>query len=163
VKYAQIGRYDLSDSREDFEQFEILQPEYVHPQYNKEEFPHDFMLLKLAGQSRKQYILANVDNTLPSTDGDDIMTVMGFGATEAGNPNSEPLVLQEVQVTYVPNNVCEEAKDPQVPDDYQGLIESDMLCAMESGKDACQGDSGGPLVIARGDAAQDVLVGIVSW
>ena len=40
-----------------------------------------------------------------------------------------------------------------------------MLCAADEGQDSCGGDSGGPLVIqgSKGDGADDVVVGVVSW
>ena len=100
------------------------------PQYDEEEFPFDFMFLKLSGQSRKQYILVNDDNNLPSAQDNDELTVLGFGITEPGEPESEARILQEVKVAYIPNDICEKAKDPRIGEDYQGLISSDMLLCL---------------------------------
>jgi trypsin len=163
VKYAQVGRWDQEDPLDDYEEFEILMPVHEHPLYNSEtSFSHDAMLLKLSRQSTKQYIRINDDPNLPSSSSSTVKA-LGLGYTSYGDPGSYPQYLQEATLSYVPNNVCERARDPNVAEDYQGLISDDMLCASDNGQDACQGDSGGPLVIDGGSASNDLLVGIVSW
>ncbi|KAL3938223.1 MAG: hypothetical protein SGARI_001825, partial [Bacillariaceae sp.] len=177
IKFAQVGRWSSSlnndnnnDNNEEldgYEEFEVEQPLHPHPLYNAGlSFSHDALLIKLNRQSTKQYIRINEDNDLPSSLSASFlnsMTTVGLGYTEFGDSNSVPAVLQEATLSYVPNNVCERAKDPDAKETYQGLISDDMLCASDDGEDACQGDSGGPLVIKRDSPKDDVLVGIVSW
>jgi secreted trypsin-like serine protease len=158
-----VGQWNRGNANEDMEEFQILSPEYTHPLYIGDTFPYDFMLLKLNQRSTKQYIKLNENRNVPTGQRVDEVTALGFGFTVAGDVDSDPQILQEVDLTYVPNNVCELAKDPRINEGYQGLITEDMLCATDKGQDACQGDSGGPLIIKDGNSQRDSLVGVVSW
>jgi secreted trypsin-like serine protease len=158
-----VGRWDRANDDEDYEEFQILYPEYVHPEYDAEAFPYDLLLLKLNGQSTKPYIKLNDDSDLPTGERVDEVTALGFGYTRAGDISSEPQILQDVDLTYIPNDICEQAKDPQLNEGYQNQITPDMLCAADNGQDSCQGDSGGPLIIGDGIPERDILVGVVSW
>ncbi len=164
VKFAQVGRWSLSDDLDGYEEFEVETPLHPNPLYSPEiSFSHDAMLLKLNRQSTKQYIRINSNSDFPPTIGEDSLTTMGLGYTQYGQSSSAPKKLQEASLSYVPNNVCERAKDPNAAETYQGLISDDMLCASDDGEDACQGDSGGPLIFKGDTASDDVLVGVVSW
>lgn len=163
LRSAHVGRWDRDEWDEDYEEFEILYPEYVHPLYTDVDFPYDFLLLKLDGISTRPYIELNEDPDLPTGLRVDEVTSLGFGNTDPQDSSSLSRILQEVDLTYIPNNVCELSKAPGVSDDYQGLITDDMLCAGDNGQDSCQGDSGGPLIINRGIAQRDVLIGVISW
>ena len=85
-------------------------------------------------------------------------------------------ILREVEVPIVSDAVCRAASNPAVtttdpttgqcvtvPRSYRGKIQSHMMCAGESGKDACQGDSGGPFTVKSSSTNQNDLVGVVSW
>lgn len=160
---ALVGPYNRLDSTEDSEEFSALYPEYVHPLYDQDLYPYDFMLVKLSGSSTKPYIQLNDDPSLPTGNVDDELAVLGFGYTDFGDVTSEAFILQYADLNYVTNDVCDKAKDPYVSETYQGLITDDMMCAADTGQDSCQGDSGGPLIIQGSDSSQDVLVGVVSW
>jgi len=147
---VQIGRWDLSDNTEEYENIEV-DYELVHPDYDNSSLDNDFMLLKLKTDS--QYPPVSIDNDSQIIYNGADVTTIGWGATSHRGTSSD--VLLEVEVNIVGNNECNM--------DYFGGITENMLCAARPGKDACQGDSGGPLVI-RGDShTEDVLVGIVSW
>lgn len=167
IGFAQVGRWSLQDELDGYEEFQIESPMHPHPLYNSgTSFSHDAMLLKLNRQSTKNYIRINDNPSLPTEGSATVrnsLTVMGLGYTQHGKTKSAPDFLQEATLSYVPNPVCERSQDPKSPDSYQGLISDDMMCAADNGEDACQGDSGGPLVMRRETAADDVLVGIVSW
>lgn len=160
---AHVGRWNREDNSDDFDAIQILDPEYLHPQYDDEDFPYDFLLLKLSRQSSKPYVKLNVDAGLPTGERVNEVTALGFGYTRPGDAESEARILQEADLTYIPNDICEQSKDPGLGEGYQNLITDDMLCAADNGQDSCQGDSGGPLIMDGGNPGQDVLVGIVSW
>jgi hypothetical protein len=92
-------------------------------------------------------------NGLRSSPADnEVLTVIGFGTTFQGAMYGS-FVLQEVNVSAVPDAVCNQQ--------YGGDIEDEvMFCGGVSGggKDSCQGDSGGPIMNSNG-----VQVGVVSW
>lgn len=163
TKEAEVGRWNRDDDSDDFETIEILYPEYPHPLYSADDgFSYDFMLLKLARPSSRPIVRLNNNPGLPNGDFVDEVTVMGFGNTVSGIPSLSS-ILQEVDLTYVPNQVCEQSKDPVRNLSYKNQITEAMLCAGDNGQDSCQGDSGGPLVIAGANSDLDVLVGVVSW
>lgn len=120
------------------------------------------MLLKLTQQSSKPYIKLNGNPDIPTGQRINEVTALGFG-TVSGDVDEYPTILQQVELTYMPNSVCEKSKDPLYAENYQGLISGAMLCAGDFGQDTCRGDSGGPLVVDGGSPDQDILVGIVSW
>lgn len=123
---------------------------------------HDFALCKLnkpVDLSNSNIRLEmNADSSVPS-DGDALIA-MGFG-TISTEYFQVPLFLQDVEIPYVTNEICNAASS------YNGLIEDVMLCAGEAGVDTCQGDSGGPLVKRTisndGTTIVDTLVGVTSW
>lgn len=82
------------------------------------------------------------------------LTIMGWGATAEGGPQSD--ALQFATVPFVPDATCQRS----YPGKFHPATE---LCAGYSrgGVDACQGDSGGPMVTDV--AGREVQVGIVSY
>ena len=133
----------------------IEDPDYVPSTTNS-----DFALCKLdkpVDIDSAVILELNEDASVPE-DGEDL-TVVGLGRLESGGDT--PQFIQEVDVPYVPNNVCNSA--------YNGRITEKMLCAGiigEGGRDSCQGDSGGPIVkkIENADGTSThVHVGVVSW
>lgn len=148
---VQIGRHDLDDEGEDFEEIEV-DWETLHPDWDCNTFDNDFMMVKLKKSSNYSPITLD-DGSADLADGVDV-TTMGWGTTESGGDPSD--VLLEVEVDVVNNTTCAE----EYIDD---LISENMICAGREGKDSCQGDSGGPLFIKGATADDDVQVGVVSW
>lgn len=125
-----------------------------HPEYKTlGSYDHDFMIVKLGGQSRQSTVRLNEDGTQPRRGSS--LQVMGWGTTSLG---SYANVLQEVSVVAMSNDECRAAGAK-----YADQIFGDSLCVAEINQGACQGDSGGPLVIPGSDASGDVLVGLVAW
>jgi trypsin len=167
-----VGRhsYRMGGREDDAELFKVTS-HYRHPNYVGQlccgftegvQFngvSHDFMLLKLDGESTKQVVSLETSSDRP-TDGEELY-VMGFGDIHA-HPNIyvEPDRLFEVTVNYVPNEMC--AATSIYP---LALLPEETLCATDKRQDGCQGDSGGPLVIKGDDdsSLDDVQVGLVSW
>jgi trypsin len=123
----------------------------VHPDYNENTVDNDISILTLAEELVYGNGVAAID--LPtSTDlpaAGTSVVVTGWGALQEGGTVSP--TLQYVEIPVIDKQECE-----QDYADFNSLTAS-MFCAGASGQDSCQGDSGGPL------AADDILVGIVSW
>jgi len=152
VASVQIGRIDLTDSSETYEDIVVLE-EILHPDWNSDTEENDIMLLKLATDSMAQVVTYDTGSADTSAGID--VTVMGWGKTTEGGSSSDKLL--EVELDIVSNADC------GAEDAHDGEITDVMLCAARDGKDSCQGDSGGPLIIAGADATTDVQIGVVSW
>ena len=153
VTHVHIGRYDLGDDSESYENIEVLE-EIPHPNYDFMGLDYDFMLLRLKNPSK--YATVKLDDGSASLfDGVDL-TVIGWGKTSPFGMASD--VLLEVEVDYFSRSRCLRR--------YRFLnadVTSRMLCASRSGKDSCQGDSGGPMIKKGLNGSEDIQVGVVSW
>lgn len=152
-----LGHHDFNNVPETAEKIAVRY-EVAHPAYDAYTYDNDVAMLRLEAPASSSFapVRMNGDDGTAnelSSDGDDAVTVMGWGATQMGGCATD--VLLEVEVRTVNNETCSEA--------YGGLITRSMLCAGASGKDSCQGDSGGPMIRKGTDASSDVIVGVVSW
>ena len=163
----EVNRYNFNDNRENT----LLIRDYevnVHPQYNTNNNRFDVMLIQLELDDNDQDVLEGIlseqenpfvrlnDNpNFPINNQD--LAVIGWGVTE---DDEYPPILQEVDVAYIPNQVCRTIRDSK-GFMLGNWITPDSMCAGSNGKDACQGDSGSPLIAF--DEQEHVLVGIVSW
>jgi len=125
-----------------------------HPGYNDATTANDYMILKLnepVDISVYQPIKLNDNANVPPTN--EMLTVIGFGATSEGGSGSNK--LQKVAVPTNSNQQCQSQ--------YSGIDERIHLCAgfQQGGKDSCQGDSGGPIFRTQG--GKRVQVGVVSF
>lgn len=161
-----IGRHDVGNKNEDYEQYNI--EKFVnHPQYKDAtgSFDNDFMIAKLYGWSKKQTIAINKDPSIPSLNNEELH-VMGWGVVDTAT--KEPAdKLKDVSVNYMSNDECRSRKGKLDGSSQmftlQGRITSNMMCAADTGEDACQGDSGGPLIQRKLFSKHDLQVGVVSW
>eukprot|EP00545_Synedropsis_sp_CCMP1620_P003094 CAMPEP_0119014758 /NCGR_PEP_ID=MMETSP1176-20130426/10374_1 /TAXON_ID=265551 /ORGANISM="Synedropsis recta cf, Strain CCMP1620" /LENGTH=266 /DNA_ID=CAMNT_0006967997 /DNA_START=30 /DNA_END=827 /DNA_ORIENTATION=+ len=125
-----------------------------HPNYNDETVDNDYLILQLAqpvDTNTFKVIQLNNDASQPQVD--DMLTVIGYGATsEDGNGSDR---LQQVQVPTNSHATCSSQ--------YTDVQEDIHLCAgfTSGGKDSCQGDSGGPIFEMRN--GEPVQVGVVSY
>jgi secreted trypsin-like serine protease len=129
-----------------------IETSIVHEDYSPSGFDHDIMLFQLKDTTPYQHIQLEKEKV---TDGK--FTVIGFGDTDIGPGMSLATTLNEVELNYVDNDTCDKGHGGN------GFVTDDMLCAASEGKDSCVGDSGGPLLIRGETAADDRLVGLVSW
>ena len=123
---------------------------YQHPNYNSEDKTYDIMLVKMNSFSNAP--LASINRNIAVPIDNELLTIIGFGATSF--PGSVSSILLKAQVNMVPYVTC--------LSNYKNLILIDndtMVCASAPNKDSCQGDSGGPLL----DTASNTIVGIVSF
>ncbi len=133
----------------------------VHPGYNDNSLLNDIALLYLAAPVATSATFA-IDSTsllLGLTEGDDL-TAIGWGVVEE-TPDGDVFtqILQEVQLDYVPQSVCNSTY-------YPGDIATTAFCAYYQDntalpRDTCRGDSGGPLMRATVDGWRQV--GITSF
>ncbi|KAI3427263.1 hypothetical protein D9Q98_007196 [Chlorella vulgaris] len=91
------------------------------------------------------------------------VALIGLGYTNY-NRLRDPTVLQQVlDLKLLPLKQCQE----EVGDAYAGntFNNNSMICAkrVKGPGGQCSGDSGGPLFVRGKTAAQDVVVGLVSW
>jgi trypsin len=129
--------------------------ECKHPNYQSSTTTNDYMLLKLDSPvDINQYppIQLNNNKAVPQTN--QILTVIGYGATSEGGSGSNTLL--KVSVPANSHQQCNQQ--------YGGsIVESVMFCAgnLAGGQDSCQGDSGGPIFEIRGGTP--VQYGVVSF
>jgi trypsin len=129
--------------------------ECMHPNYQSSTTANDYLLLKLQSPvDTTQYppIQLNNNNAIPQVN--QMLTVIGYGATSEGGSGSNTLL--KVNVPANSHQQCNKQ--------YGGsIVESVMFCAgnTSGGKDSCQGDSGGPIFEVRSGKA--VQVGVVSF
>jgi trypsin len=125
-----------------------------HPKYDSSLDIFDFMLLTLdspVDTTKFPVIELNSDKSQPQVN--EMLTVIGFGATKEGGSQSSTLLKVEVPANS--NTECLKQ--------YPGIVEAVNLCAgyTSGGKDSCQGDSGGPIFELRNGVP--VQVGVVSF
>ncbi|MCF2910451.1 trypsin-like serine protease [Pseudoalteromonas sp. DL2-H2.2] len=152
---VKFGGHDLTDESQGqaYEVTDIVMHEGYKDEYD---YNNDIAILTLANPVEGITPIELADDELKrSYVAGENFRVMGWGALHAGGPS--PDKLHEVDVAYIPNEVCNDAKH------YDGRISDSMLCAGfdEGGKDSCQGDSGGPLIVNRNN--RWIQVGVVSW
>lgn len=104
----------------------VIDNKVVHPLVGTNGYSYDIMVMKLRSPSDQQYVKLNSDPNLPNFD--QKMWVVGFGDTIASSQTLIPDVLNEVDVKYITNSACDMAFG-------ENLIQDDMLCAADDGKD----------------------------
>ncbi|XP_072107898.1 granzyme A-like [Mobula birostris] len=137
-----LGAHTLSPN-ERSQQTRYIRKQFPHPEYSKQTYENDIMLLQLkeAVTLNKFVDVLNLPNSGKDAKAGDSCNVAGWGTTSVGKQQL-PKVLQEVNVTIIDRNLCSKYYT------YHPAITTDVLCAgdKKGGKDSCQGDSGGPLV-----------------
>jgi secreted trypsin-like serine protease len=113
----------------------------------------DWALIELASATTATPLTLAGQGETSLNSGD--FTVMGWGATREGGPQSD--TLKKAIVPFVSDASCRQSYP-------QDLAPATEICAgfPQGGVDTCQGDSGGPMV-KRNSAGQWREVGIVSY
>lgn len=176
--HIELGRYDKTEPFDEalHERIEVAY-EIKHPGWDPNTVDNDFMLMKLvrpAVGDGREIVKLNRDGDFPSIPGEKV-TLMGWGDTnEDPDVNTPSMQLLEVELEYVPDDICRDKEGMVGPDtvSYASRITENMMCAMDEDggrggsavdEDTCLGDSGGPMVIPMGEGKGDLQVGVVSW
>jgi len=131
-----------------------VRKEIRHPSYNGGNYYSDFLILVLDEDSRFDPVCLPNQNEQIAVGR--MLNVIGFGLTKPNGSLSN--IMREARVKYISNAACDKKYT------NHGIYDNMMCCdSANVGRDACQGDSGGPLIKLGQTAAQDVLVGVVSW
>jgi len=125
------------------EQAKTVAKVIMHPSYDKHTMAFDMALIKLEGAMSMTDCVGTVclpaeADVAPNTK----CWISGWGTLESNG--AQPDILQEAEVTILPQHECERKNG-------EHNIMDNMICAQgrnSEGKitDGCQGDSGGPLV-----------------
>lgn len=144
---------------------------YLPSDQDLENMVGDIAILQLVEAVHKPYIhvALPVNNSLVLQTLE--LTVLGYGQTERQEAISKVVPLQEISMSYVDPQVCQQSIEQylQFVDhaaSQQVLIDPDkMFCMVDPMSDTCEGDSGGPVIAQAisGNPAEDLLVGVVSW
>lgn len=120
--------------------------------FNANTMASDWALIKLARPVNFPLLRLHAGGTLNKG----IFTIIGWGATREGGPQSR--FLLEAIVPFVNDATCNTAYNGQI-------LPADMICAGKmatGGVDTCQGDSGGPMFRRASDGIWR-QIGITSW
>ncbi len=131
----------------------------IHHDFQSSQFYSDIAIIKLDRSSSKTPIKIIDQAARNGLAQNEKMRVIGWGLTEEGVSASFSYGLQQVDVSYQDDKVCDSKYGSYGVSDYWNK----SFCAGEilGEKDACQGDSGGPIMVkAEGEWA---LAGLVSW
>ncbi len=135
---------------------------YRHRRYDDFSLAHDLALLRIPANSNTQWPSLPDDDTFSELDNrslanrDEAVTALGWGETGNGQLSA---VLRQVQLDYIPQNICQDLSNLQIP--------TSTICAAERNpinrinQDTCFGDSGGPLFIGQDQSPW--LVGLTSF
>jgi secreted trypsin-like serine protease len=134
----------------------------IHLGYDPSTTDNDFMLVFLEESLYGNVKLAKLNSKPYVPAPGRIVTVMGWGDTNARDDTTAfSETLRVANLNVISNRRCD-ASEGTIGgwhETYEGQITGNMLCARAVGRDGCRGDSGGPLVV-RGT---DLQVGVISW
>lgn len=166
---AQVGRYNLGSSSENFQGIDVTQ-RFAHGRYRhggRFNPANDIAILKLSEPVRNiDPVTLNFNSSFPSSESDELR-MLGWGTTSNSGTRRED-ILQEAETYYVPFDQCAVARDPTSGYLYgystrRTVVGPDWLCTQNDDAASCKGDSGGPIITPRSSSSeQDVLVGVIS-
>ncbi|XP_075784857.1 serine protease 33-like isoform X2 [Pelodiscus sinensis] len=160
-----LGEFQLSNQNANAFTTAVAQV-IIHSEYDPVTFTSDIALVRL--RTPLHYTTHILPVCLPrssdATANGTLCWVTGWGNVQSGESLPAPRTLQEVQVSLMDTQTCNDLYSQPIPGSPGSRpIRDGMVCAgfPAGGKDSCQGDSGGPLVCSEADSW--FLIGIVSW
>uniref|UniRef100_A0A182WHS4 Peptidase S1 domain-containing protein n=1 Tax=Anopheles minimus TaxID=112268 RepID=A0A182WHS4_9DIPT len=149
-----LNRFDRSQRMQQRRVFRYLS----HPDWNSRTMYADIGLISLrnpfhAGVPFSSGNLIPIGLTDHQPNAGERCTIYGWGQTQEGRKQFQPVCLQKAEVTVLELGRCNSSLHEVVN------VPDGTLCAgsFDGGVDACQGDSGGPLVCSG------ALYGVVSF
>ena len=169
LSHVRIGSHDLTDDRSDMFEIMTIEKTEIHPLYDEtgDVTNYDYGMIKIFGSTEINPVKLNKNNTIPAIE-TDIVTTVGWGATNKNNRYTFSDTLNEVNLHYVPYDQCRKEKGKYKNGQdfkFSDFLDDTMICAFDEEKDSCQGDSGGPLLFTEqsDSGGEMVQVGIVSF
>jgi secreted trypsin-like serine protease len=170
-----VGAYDLGDSS--IGKVYNLKKITRHPDYDSSLVVHDLAILDISGRVAdvEPLEMANT-RILSELTSSQELTVIGFGTiVDNPLPSIQPDVLQEVNLTYVSDQICHAIVKKYHSDrlsnarqsllllypNIDELIQSNLCTAGDGENSDCDGDSGGPLVVQS--SGKWYQIGLVSY
>ena len=133
IDEVMIGRYDLSDVHESYEQFRVVE-KVIHPLFNPMTLDYDYMVLQIDGSS--SYSPVSLMNRMDH-DGATNSALPGLIVTGWGTATSAPLkatgyskILLASEIDHIPSVECMASYG-------SGVITDRMMCAEAA---SCDGD-----------------------
>ena len=176
----EVGKTDLSYEGLEYDAYSsetyklyyenlIAEKMHLHPDYNKETYEHDIMLVKTYGKSRYPTIRINSHDDVPQRNED--ITALGWGAVHKDSVPKYSNQLKEADLNVMTNNQCKaSAVDVTNPEtgkielmSLRGHISDDMMCAKTTNRYICHGDAGGAAIQRAAARKDDVALGVISW
>jgi secreted trypsin-like serine protease len=127
----------------------------IHSGYDDASNRNDLAMLTLAAPAPFEPLRVVRTNESARWAGGTPATIIGWGTTQPGDPNSFSNVLLEANVPLIGDEQC----TGQYGSDFDP---NTMVCAWDGSHDTCQGDSGGPLMVPN-PAGGFILAGVTSW
>jgi len=143
----------------------------IHPRYDDDNVSNDIAIFELERDVPDNVQYAKIRRA-PVTQGGQSLTVIGFGDKDPSDYVTDTAEnLRSANVRYVTDAQCRQSYNGAgsigsifgINFGGNAYIDDDMMCAFDERADSCGGDSGGPLLIKGATAADDELVGLVSW
>lgn len=136
----------------------------VHPTHDDKSLYNDFALLHVT----EEFVLGpHLDTACLPLDGKFSHKgcyAMGWGKDSIGDPAEYQVLLQHIELPFIPHALCQDMLQRTVLNSTFRLHQSFNCAGGQRGRDTCQGDGGGPLMCpADGTTKRYVQVGIVAW
>lgn len=149
---AQVGRYDTTDETESYEERKIVSAQ-SHPNWDEHRLTNDILLLKLEAPVVGVEIVKLATTEISLSEKQTLISI-GYGIGADGRIHEK---LQDVDLEYVPNDICQNFSgkmpgrdcDEVVEISYSEILTDDLMCTHfsdDNRRDFCHGDSGGPLL-----------------
>ncbi|XP_050425769.1 phenoloxidase-activating factor 2-like [Adelges cooleyi] len=173
---VRAGEWDTQSSEGQIENFQLHQDRqilrsYVHAEHNNGSMYNDLALLELESPVvLDQYVnvICLPGNGKHLNYDPQSCVSTGWGKDDYGQKGRYQYTLKKVDLTMVPNDVCQKQLRTTRLGNFFRLHSSFVCASGARGTDVCKGDGGGPLVCAVKNSARSALkkytqVGVVSW
>lgn len=163
-----VGAYDRANLVRPVEEYAVSDRNVIiHPNFGNNGITggdpaggYDFAIVRLSTESSFPPVSINLSDGIPAVGRS--ADILGWGVTiPAGNTTEN--ILHQTTVPIISDADCQAAYANNLTAPF-GPDDSSICAAVgPNGEDSCDGDSGGPLFLNGGTAANDLVVGLVSY